>query len=249
MTQSPEAGYIQFKDVSLAYGRGDSQTVVFEKLNFRVEAGESVAIIGPSGCGKTSILHILSGLLKPTGGEVLVDGAPVVKPRRDVALMLQDAGLLPWKTVWQNAILGLQLADESFYHALHPLKDLGIEDLMHRYPAELSGGQRQRVGIARALVTDPSLMLMDEPLASLDTFTKEHIQSLFLELWIKRQHTQVMVTHDLEEAVFLSQRILVMSTKPAKIQTEIHNPSIKDPNWRKSDAFYDKVIELRKALA
>ncbi len=249
MTQTPQAGYIQFQDVSLAYGRGSDQTVVFEKLNLFVDAGESVAIVGPSGCGKTSILHILSGLLKPTDGEVMFNDEPVIRPRRDVALMLQDAGLLPWKTVWQNAILGLQLAGLSAAPAKERLAELGISEFSNRYPSELSGGQRQRVGIARALATDPSLMLMDEPLASLDTFTKEHIQNLFLELWLKRKHTQILVTHDLEEAVFLSQRIIVLFGKPSQIQAEIKNPHIVKPDWRNSDAFYEKVIELRKALA
>jgi len=249
MTQTPQAGYIEFKNVSLAYGRGEHQTVVFEKLNLSVKAGESVAIVGPSGCGKTSILHILSGLLKPTDGEVLLNDKPVIKPSRDVALMLQDAGLLPWKTVWQNAALGLQLADLPVAAAKEQLTELDIAELSNRYPSELSGGQRQRVGIARALATDPSLMLMDEPLASLDTFTKEHIQNLFLELWLQRKHTQILVTHDLEEAVFLSQRIIVLYGKPSKIQAEIDNPHIVKDEWRKSDAFYDKVIELRKALA
>lgn len=244
-----EAGRIRFEEVTLAYGGGKQETVVFESLTLNVASGESVAIIGPSGCGKTSILYALCGLLTPRSGTVFVGGNPVKKPRRDVALILQDAGLLPWKTVWQNAGLGLQIAGESTQPVKGRLEELHIAELLHRYPAELSGGQRQRVGIARALAADPTLLLMDEPLANLDAFTKERIQTLFLDLWLTRKHTQVLVTHDLEEAIFLGRRIVVLSARPTHIEAEIDNPRVGSPQWRNSDEFYDQVLRLRKALS
>jgi len=248
MTQDGSSSYIELCNLSLAYGSGDAQTLVFEGVNLSVRSGESVALIGPSGCGKTSILFALSGLLSPNAGHITVGGDVVEKPRRDVSLILQDAGLLPWKTVWQNAILSLKLAGDPTGHVMQQLQELDIAQLAHRYPSELSGGQRQRVGIARALAADPSLLLMDEPLASLDTYTKEHIQNLFLELWIKRRHTQVLVTHDLEEAVFLGQRIVVLSASPGGIRTVLDNPGMGTSDWRNSDAFYEQVIQLRKAF-
>jgi len=240
--------FICLDDVRLSYGSGARETPVFERLDLTARAGESLAIIGRSGCGKTSMLYALSGLLKPKRGQVTVGGEPVVRPRRDVALILQDAGLLPWKTVWGNAILGLQIAGEKPARVHDILNDLGIAALRDRYPSELSGGQRQRVGIARALAADPTLLLMDEPLASLDAFTREHIQTLLLDLWLRRRHTQVLVTHDLEEAVFLGQRIVVLAADPPRIETVIDNPAAGTADWRDSDAFYSQVLQLRKAF-
>jgi len=246
--RSNDAGRVCLERVSLAYGKGRAKTTVCEALDLDVAGGESVALIGPSGCGKTSILHALCGLLKPQQGVASVGGVPAHKPRRDVALILQDAGLLPWKTVWQNASLGLQLAGLPLERAKPHLEELHLAPLVQRYPFELSGGQRQRVGIARALATDPSVLLMDEPLANLDAFTKEHIQDVFLALWQRRQHTQVLVTHDLEEAVFLGQRIVVLSAPPAGIVAVLDNPQVGGPHWRNSDAFYAQVQALRKVL-
>jgi len=243
-----DAGRVRLEHVTLAYGKGRSQTTVFSELDLDVSGGESVALIGPSGCGKTSILHALCGLLKLQQGLVSVGGVPTHKPRRDVALILQDAGLLPWKTVWQNASLGLQLAGLPLDHVKPHLEELHIASLAGRYPFELSGGQRQRVGIARALATDPNVLLMDEPLANLDAFTKERIQDVFLTLWQRRQHTQVLVTHNLEEAVFLGQRIVVLSAPPARIVATLDNPRMGSSQWRNSDAFYAQVQALRKVL-
>jgi NitT/TauT family transport system ATP-binding protein len=240
---------VNFNNISLSYGRGNTATIVFEGFNLDVHDGESVAIIGPSGCGKTSLLHMACGVMKPSSGEVTVGDTSVLKPRRDVSLILQDAGLLPWKTVWENAALGLKIAREPTTGVNGRLQELDIQDLVHRYPSELSGGQRQRVGIARALAGDPTLMLMDEPLASLDAFTKAHIQKLFLDIWLKRRHTQLLVTHDLEEAVFLGSRIVILSPRPATIRTIIDNPNVEKPDWRNSDEFFNQVLNLRKALA
>ncbi len=245
---NPADDFIRLQNVRLSYGSGARETPVFEQLDLTARAGESLVIIGRSGCGKTSILYALSGLLKPKRGQVTVGGQPVVRPRRDVALILQDAGLLPWKTVWGNAILGLQIAGEQPQRVGEVLSDLGISALRDRYPSELSGGQRQRVGIARALAADPTLLLMDEPLASLDAFTREHIQNLLLDLWLRRRHTQVLVTHDLEEAVFLGQRIVVLAADPPRIESVIDNPGAGTPDWRDSDAFYAQVLKLRKVF-
>lgn len=240
---------IQIRGLRLSYGGGRArETPVLEDIDLSVEAGESVVITGPSGCGKTTLLYVLCGLIPPSAGEVRIAGQPVLGPRRDVALILQDAGLLPWKTVWKNAALGLELSGEDPHRASRILEDLDIGELAGRYPAQLSGGQKHRVGIARALAVDPKLLLMDEPLASLDTFTKEHIQTLILELWRRRGHTQVLVTHDTEEAVYLGQRIVVLSPRPATVKAELDNPQMGSPDWRESAAFYERVRALRELL-
>jgi len=245
----PAGSALHFEDIALSYGRGATATIVFEGFALSVDRGESVAIVGPSGCGKTSLLHLACGVMKPTAGRVTVGNAVVEKPRRDVALILQDAGLLPWKTVWENAALGLKIARVPIGAVNERLRELDISELAQRYPSELSGGQRQRVGIARALACDPTLLLMDEPLASLDAFTKTHIQNLFLDIWLKRHHTQVLVTHDLEEAVFLGKRIVMLTPRPGAIRTIVDNPNVGQPGWRDSDAFFNQVLKLRKALS
>lgn len=222
-------------------------------LSLKVERGESLAIIGPSGCGKTSLLYVLAGLLKPTAGRVRIAGKEVRGPRRDVALVLQDIGLLPWKSVWRNAILGLELnggADEAQLARVEAiLEELGLVELRDRYPAQLSGGQKKRVGIARALAVEPQLLLMDEPLVSLDALTKEEIQNSILKLWEERKErlTSVLVTHDIEEAVFLGERIVVLSARPATIKAEIANPS-GSIDYRTSSEFYAQVRRLRELL-
>lgn len=223
-------------------------------LSLKVERGESLAIIGPSGCGKTSLLYILAGLLKPTAGRVRIGGREVRGPRRDVALVLQDIGLLPWKSVWRNATLGLELnggADEAQLRRVETiLEELGLAELKDRYPAQLSGGQKKRVGIARALAVEPQLLLMDEPLVSLDALTKEGIQNSILKLWQERKErlTVVLVTHDIEEAVFLGERIVLLSQRPATIEAEIANPGMGSTDYRTSGEFYDQVRRLRELL-
>jgi ABC-type nitrate/sulfonate/bicarbonate transport system ATPase subunit len=359
--------------------RNDRQIVpVIERIDLEIASGESIVLLGPSGCGKTSLLYMICGLASPTAGQVLLDSDPVVGPRRDVAIILQDLGLLPWKTVWKNASLALDLggrpttlesqappqeiarelqkrkksvwlgylllvltglwaAGQRFYLerpfsaaiylfalalwtinagfygseiqkalALRPqapwdellwgdwrrwgllptlvpltigllarwfydlftmprqiaqanelieqqilqvkplLDKLGLQGLYDRYPLHLSGGERQRVALARALSIHPKALLMDEPLASLDAFTRERIQELLLQLWQERKFTQIIVTHDLQEAVFLGERIIILTDKPAKIKAIIANTCV--GSSRTSPEFYDKVREVRQAL-
>lgn len=367
----------------LEYRDGRQSVPVINDLCLRVPAGESVAILGPSGCGKTSLLYVICGLVRPTAGQIIVDGQPVERPRRDVALILQDLGLLPWKTVWKNASLSLELggpmvlpahaiktenkeitrewhkrkkslfwayfwllltgawaAGQRFYldrpfsaavylitlglwvlaggfywsevqkilesdpdapwsarlwgggwpqvflvlvmlgltaellsrllfdfftlpgqvreanaliaqqvQSVKPILDeLGLDSKFYdRYPHQLSGGERQRVALARALATHPKVLLMDEPLAALDAFNRERIQDLLFQLWKERGFTQVIVTHDVQEAVFLGSRIVVLSERPAQVKAIIENPCV--GTSRTSAAFYEKVLELRRELA
>ena len=241
---------ISVRNVVVEYGRGINAVRAVEDLSLDVERGESLALIGPSGCGKTSLLFAMAGLYQTTAGTIEIGDVPVNGPRREIALILQNAGLLPWKTVSQNANLSLLLNKEYPQKtAGKVLEDLGLGEVKRRFPAELSEGMKRRVGIARALSTSPSAMLMDEPLASLDTLTKERIQDLFLELWKQHQFTLVLVTHDIEEAAFLGQRIVVLTDQPARIKRIVMNPEMGEQDYRSASAFRQTVAELRGALA
>ncbi len=238
---------IEVEDLHLAYPQaGGMENPVLAGVSLRVERGASLAILGPSGCGKSSFLYVLAGLIRPTSGRVEIDGHPVEKPRPEVALILQETGLLPWKTVWQNATLGLKLQGVADVKRIkRALRDLGLEGFERRYPAQLSGGEKKRVSLARALAQDATVLLMDEPLAALDALTKEQTQNLILKLWHKHGFTLVLVTHDIEEAVFLGQRIVIFSGRPARVVGTIPNPEMGDPAYRQSQTFFDRVREVR----
>jgi len=240
---------IELEHVVVEYGRGTRATRAVDGINLEVGEGESVALIGPSGCGKTSLLFAIAGLHTSKQGEIRIGDEPIRGTRREIALILQDAGLLPWKTVWQNANLSLNLHGEyPSRTAEDVLGELGLSDVKDRYPAELSEGMKRRVGVARALSTSPLVMLMDEPLASLDTLTKERIQDLFLRLWQSRQFSLILVTHDIEEAAFLGQRIVVLTERPARIKAIVSNDQVGSLDFRETDAFLRTVRRLREAL-
>ncbi len=240
---------ISVRDVIVEYGRGTKAVRAVEDVSLDIDRGESLALIGPSGCGKTSLLFAMAGLHQTASGTIGIGGLPVNGPRKEIALILQNAGLLPWKTVLQNANLSLLLNKEYPEKTADAvLEDLGLGDVKNRFPSELSEGMKRRVGVARALSTSPSVMLMDEPLASLDTLTKERIQDLFLELWKQHQFTLVLVTHDIEEAAFLGQRIVVLTECPAHIKTVVDNPDMGNLAYRGTESFLNIVGQLREAL-
>jgi NitT/TauT family transport system ATP-binding protein len=240
---------IALRDAVVEYGQGRQLVRAVDKVTLHIDRGQSLALIGPSGCGKTSLLFAVAGLHRATSGTVEVDGVPVHGPRKEIALILQNAGLLPWKTVLQNANLSLRLNKEYPKKTADAvLEDLGLGGVKSRFPAELSEGMKRRVGIARALSTSPSVMLMDEPLASLDTLTRERIQDLFLDLWKQHRFSLVLVTHDIEEAAFLGQRIAVLSERPARIKAIVDNAGMGERDYRGSESFMDIAGKLREAL-
>lgn len=239
--------------LSVTYRGVDSEVEAVSGIDLTLLASDAVAIIGPSGCGKSTLLLAMAGLLPPTAGRVAIGAETVTGPRLRTALILQDFGLLPWKTVLQNAELGLAIRrrprEERESLAIGALERVGLSEFLTSYPAELSGGMRQRLALARALALDADLLLMDEPLSALDALTREDLQDLLLSLWYDRRHTSVLVTHSIEEAVYLGRRVLVMSARPGRIAAVVDNPRMGDPGYRETDTFYAKCAELRALLA
>ncbi len=240
---------ISVNDVSKVYEDG---TVALKNVSFEVEKGEICSIIGPSGCGKSTLLLIIAGLIKPSDGHVKIDGRVVDKPRRDVALILQDYGLFPWKTVYDNIALGLRIRKigrgEEKWIVNSLIERLGLRGFEKHYPKQLSGGMRQRVAIARALAIQPNILLMDEPFSSLDALTREKLQNFLLELWNERKMTVILVTHSIEEAVFLGRKIVVLTPRPGRVKTIIENPSAGDVNYRWTEEFFERCREVRRSV-
>lgn len=217
---------------------GDFQAL--KNLSFDLPNGSSCAILGRSGSGKTTLLHVIAGLLTPSGGQVSYHSPKI-------AMVLQSGSLLPWKTVENNLAVALgkpvsQCKDKIF----SVLEELEMEKHAQKYPHELSGGERQRVAIARALVTEPDLLLLDEPTSALDAITKELIQHFIAKLHQKHQMTMICVTHDIEEAAFLGEHILIL--KQGELVNHMSNPLSKDPSIRRQIAFYEHAIKIREAL-
>lgn len=225
---------------------------VLEDISFSIGNQTTCAIIGPSGCWKTTLLYSLAGLINPEKGTIRINGKIPQEKRKSIAVILQEYGLLPWKRVQDNVLLGLSLRREdktvSRKRVQEILSELDIEKYKTHYPSQLSGGQRQRVAIARALVVNPEVLLMDEPFSALDALTRESIQFTFLNLWQKYKMTTVFVTHSIEEAVFLGKQIIIMSSRPGRIIDKIDNQFFARKESRASASFYQQCEEIRALL-
>ncbi len=226
------------------------QEKVLNQVSLTLEKHCTYAVIGASGCGKTTLLYTLAGLKQPTSGTITIDGQPLTGIRQSTGLILQDYGLLPWKTVWDNIAFPLKTRGFGKHEIVQKvgafLKSLGMKNYSNKLPGELSGGQKQRVAIGRTLALEPDLLLMDEASSALDAMTKEHIQNLILSIYKQRLLTLVMVTHNIEEAVFLGQKIIVMQN--GNIRHIMDNPQFGLENSRSSLAFYRTCLELRAWL-
>ena len=260
MTNSAET-LINFSHMAFVYPGG---ATIFQEFSWQVRRGETWAIIGPSGCGKSTLLYLIAGLRRPSGGQLLVDNQPISRPRPQTGLILQDYGLLPWATVWDNAALGLDIRrfygpdgkhtppDESFNDRQERvdywLERLGIGHVARHYPNKISGGQRQRAAIARTLVLNPDLLLMDEPFGALDALTREDLQRLTLELGQERNLTSLIVTHNIDEAVFMGQKIMVLTQPPTHEPVIVANPQAGTPGYRQQPGFFERCNQLREML-
>jgi NitT/TauT family transport system ATP-binding protein len=224
--------FIQLTDVDLVYGSGSNaataETVAVSSASISIEQGEFVSVVGPSGCGKSTLLKLIAGLVRPSRGSVRVDGRNVQAPLKTVGMGFQNATLLPWRNVRDNVMLPLEIVepyrsrqkqdrDKNIERAETLLATVGLSGFGDRMPWQLSGGMQQRAQLCRALIHEPSILLLDEPFAALDTFTREELWSVLQELWSFRKCTVILVTHELREAVYLSETVHVMSSRPGRI--------------------------------
>lgn len=213
---------VTLSEIHLAYAGKNGQVVALQNINLEIPTGEFVAIVGPSGCGKSTLLHLMSGLMKPTSGEVFHEGNALKGKAVGTGYMFQGDGLLPWKTVSENIALPLRLQrfskDETQHRVDDWLRRTGLARFANAYPAQLSGGMRKRVALAQTLAPHPQLVLMDEPLSALDVQTRTMIGNELLALWSRTQSTTVLVTHDLEEAIGMADRVVVLTQRPATVK-------------------------------
>lgn len=220
-----ERGHVAIDSVSISFGEGAERNIAVRETSLSISPGEFVCILGPSGCGKSTLLNSVAGYVAPSTGKVLVDGQPISSPGPDRGMVFQQYSLLPWKTVLENIAFGPRLAGHSVAecHSIARtfLAMIGLSKMEKRYPGELSGGMQQRVGIARALANYPSVLLMDEPFGALDAQTRLMMQESLLDIWSEFGTTVLFVTHDVDEAIFLADRILVMSASPGTVIADL----------------------------
>ncbi len=247
---------VAISNVSKVFNHGKPNEVhALEDISLTIDEGSFVSLIGPSGCGKSTLLRLIGALTHPTDGDVRVNGKSADQARldRDYGMAFQTSGLFKWRNVTENVELPLQLMGwsktERKERAAEMLDLVKLGEFGDHYPHELSGGMRQRVAIARALSFRPSLLLMDEPFGALDEMTREHMQTELLDIWKKTGKTIVFVTHSIPEAVFLSQRVIVMSPRPGRISSDISvDLGDRDFATREASAFFEKVTDVREAL-
>ncbi len=239
---------------------GDGEVVAFQNLDLEICESETLCIVGPSGCGKTTLLRCLAGLLRPSEGQVLLDGQPATQPDHSVVTVFQHFGLFPWKTVWENATYGLKLrgVPRSDWEArVAPYIELtGLTGFEKSYPYQLSGGMQQRTGLVRALAMNPSVLLMDEPFGALDAQTRELLQEELLRILERERKTMIFITHSIDEAIVLGDRIAVMSARPGQIREliDVGVPRPRNPEAVRSAGRYQELRthiweELRPQVA
>ncbi len=220
--------HIRLEDVRKVYQSGQDEVEAVSRVSFAVQAGEFVAILGPSGCGKSTLLMMCAGLEVATSGTISIDGEPVTKPRARVGVMFQDSTLLPWKTGLENILFPVRVQkrpiDPYRDRARELMEMVGLSGFENKKPHQLSGGMRQRVAICRALITDPDILLMDEPFSALDAITRDEMNDALLDIWDRYRKTGVFVTHSIREAVYLADRVLVMTRRPATVVEDLKIP-------------------------
>ncbi len=249
------APFIQARNITLVFSPKNRDPVTaLSDFSLEVGKGEFVSIVGPSGCGKSSFLNILLGLIKPDSGEIQLNGARITGPGQERAMVFQEFGLLPWRTVTANVELGLELKGiapaRRAERATELIKLVGLKDFASHYPHELSGGMKQRVGLARALATEPEVLLMDEPFAALDAQTRDLMQMELLQIWEHTKKTVLFVTHSIEEAAYLSDRVIVMTARPGRTKDilKIDLPRPRDYEMRLTPEFNEIKLRIWEVL-
>ncbi len=244
------AAVIETRNLAVSFGEESTSEVIFHNLNISVEAGEFVTLVGVSGAGKSTLLRVIADLIQPIEGTIKVN-TPDDPTRRPIAMVFQAANLMPWRKISDNITLGLEGIDVSPQvmreRISHTLELVGLSDYADRWPYQLSGGQRQRIGIARALAVEPDILLMDEPFGALDAITRTGMQDELLRIWNETRKSILFVTHDIEEAVYLGDRVLLLGGKPAEI-IEDYKITIPRDKRREGAEFLHQVEEIKKGL-
>lgn len=250
------SAFVRIDKVDLRYG-GEGGTLALQDLSLKVGEGEVLAVVGPSGCGKSTLMKVVSGLWKPSAGRVTVAGSPVEGPISIVGMAFQNSIMLPWRTTLRNVMLPLEIVEphkrrlrthRSEYNAraLALLDLVGLKDFAYKSPWQLSGGMQQRAALCRALIHEPKLLMLDEPFAALDAFTREELWLVLQDLYLRQQPTVIIVTHDLREALFLADRVVVMSNRPGRI---VHEVRIDVPRPRRlQEMFAPHMVALTQQL-
>jgi len=230
--------------------RGEKEVVALDGVNMEIKNNEFAVIVGPSGCGKSTLLYLIAGFEKPTEGKIFLDGKPIMGPAPDRGFVFQDFALYPWRTVLKNITFGLEIKgmpkEEAEKQAMKYIKMVGLEGFENAYPHTLSGGMKQRVGIARALAYEPEVLLMDEPFGSLDAQTRKYMQKELVKIWEKTKKTVVFVTHSVIEAVYLADRVFVMTARPGKVKGIIEVDLPRPRDYTDEDFLHirEKILNL-----
>ena len=245
---------IAVKHMTKRYGAASAPVVALQDIDFSINEGEFISVVGPSGCGKSTLLRILAGLQPATEGEAFLDGISIAGPRRDIGVVFQSPVLFPWRSILNNCLLPVDVQrlgrDKMRPRAMELLRLVGLEGFEHRYPSELSGGMQQRVALVRALIHDPALLLMDEPFGALDAMTREAMNVELQRIWLERKKTVLFITHSIGEAVYLADRVLVMTPRPGRIMDDlrIDLPRPRGLDVMNTEAFGAYVRRIRDAF-
>jgi NitT/TauT family transport system ATP-binding protein len=254
MTDSNGRVKLEARNISMEFTRRQRTVEVLRDVTVQVEASHFVSIVGASGCGKTILLRIVDGLITPTAGDIMLDGRLVVGPGRDRAFVFQQDALFPWRTVMDNVIFGLEVQRKNKRESVERAREfvdlVGLSGFEHHFPHELSGGMRQRANLARALTVDPEVLLMDEPFAALDAQTREIMQSELLRIWRTNRKTVLFITHQIDEAIYLSDKVIVMTARPGRIKAvvDVDIPRPRQLSVKRTPRFLELVDEIWKMI-
>src|SRR5438874_4634708 len=251
---APSAAKLALREISMIYAQRGRRFTALRDVSLQIDSGQFISIVGASGCGKTTLLRIVDGLVAPSRGQIWVDGQAITKPGPDRGFVFQQDALFPWRTVLDNIVFGLEVQGkpkaDSRRRADELVRLVGLSGFEHHFPHELSGGMRQRANLARALTIDPDILLMDEPFAALDAQTREIMQAELLRIWRSNRKTVLFVTHQIDEAVYLADRVVVMTSRPGQVKAvvDVDIPRPRDLSVKRTPRFLELVDEIWKMI-